>query len=110
MIELLQPISLAPERVSKRSSAPPPALQHVAYAVPASDVADVRRSLDERGLSVYLRSQLGEVVTTLHEASALLGHDLEINADSEALRTFFGMVSGGGEGWDGSESLRRVET
>ena len=68
----------------------------------------MRSSLDERGLPQYLSSQLGEVDTTLHDASAVLGHDIEIHVDGEGLRDFFGMVSGAAEGWDGSEPLRPV--
>ena len=44
----------------------------VGYVVPATEVADLRSSLDERGLTQYLSSQLGEVETTLHDASAAL--------------------------------------
>ena len=70
----------------------------------------MRSSLDERGLPQYLSSQLGDVDTTLHDASAALGHDIEIHVDSQGLRDFFEMVRGGAEGWDGSEPLRPVET
>jgi methylmalonyl-CoA/ethylmalonyl-CoA epimerase len=109
-IELIEAVRLAPERVEKSFSAPRPRIHHVAYAVPPTEVADVRRSLDERGLSQYLSSQLGEVDTTLHDASATLGHDIEIHVDSEGLRDFFGMVSGAAQGWDGSQPLRPVES
>jgi methylmalonyl-CoA/ethylmalonyl-CoA epimerase len=109
-IELMEPISLAPERVEKGFSAPRPRIQHVAYAVPPTEVADLRGSLDERGLTEYLSSRLGGVETTLHDASAVLGHDIEIHVDGEGLRDFFGMVRAGAEGWDGSEPLRPVES
>jgi methylmalonyl-CoA/ethylmalonyl-CoA epimerase len=109
-IELIEPMSLAPERVEERFSGPRPRIHHVGYAVPPTEVADLRSSLDERGLSLYLSSQLGEVENTLHDASAMLGHDVEILVDSEGLRDFFGMVRGGAEGWDGSEPLRLVES
>jgi hypothetical protein len=46
-------------------------------------------------------SQLGEVETTLHDASASLGHDIEIHVDNHGLRDFFGMVRDGADGWDG---------
>jgi hypothetical protein len=78
--------------------------------VPPSEVADLRSSLDERGLAQYLSAQLGAVDMTLHDASATLGHDIEIHADSEDLRGFFEMVRAGAEGWDGSEPLRPVES
>jgi methylmalonyl-CoA/ethylmalonyl-CoA epimerase len=109
-IELMQTVSLAPTRVEKGFSGPRPRIHHVAYVVPATEVADVRRSLDERGLTEYLSSQLGEVETTLHDASAALGHDKEIHADNEGLRDFFAMVKGAADGWDGSQPLRPVES
>ncbi len=109
-IELMEAVRLAPERVEKRFSGPRPRIHHVAYAVPPTEVADLRSSLEERGLPEYLSSQLGEVETTLHDASAALGHDIEIHVNSEGLRDFFGMVKGGAEGWDGSEPLRPIES
>ena len=107
-VELIEAISLAPERVEKAFADPRPRIQHVAYVVPPAEVAGLRRSLDERDLPQFLSSQLGEVETTLHDASAVLGHDIEIHADNEGLRDFFGMVRAGAEGWDGSEPLRPV--
>jgi Glyoxalase/Bleomycin resistance protein/Dioxygenase superfamily len=107
-IELMEAVSLAPERVKKRFSGARPRIHHIAYAVPPTEVADLRGSLDERGLTEYLSSQIGEVETTLHDASSVLGHDIEIHVDSERLRDFFGMVMAGAEDWDGSEPLRPV--
>jgi methylmalonyl-CoA/ethylmalonyl-CoA epimerase len=109
-IELIETVSLAPERVEKGFSGPRPRIHHVGYAVPPAEVAALRDALDERDLSQYLSSQLGEVENTLHDASAVLGHDIEILVDSGGLRDFFGMVSGAAQGWDGSEPLRPVET
>ena len=56
----------------------------------------------------YLNAQLGEVDMTFHDASATLGHDIEIHVDSQGLRDSFKMVRDGAEGWDGSEPLRPV--
>jgi hypothetical protein len=109
-IELMEAVSLAPERVEKGFSGPRPGIHHVAYAVPPTEVAGLRSSLDQRGMSQYLSAQLGEVDMTFHDASAALGHDIEIHVDCECLRDFFEMVSGGAEGWDGSEPLRPVES
>ena len=109
-IELIQAFSLAPERVERGFSGPRPRVHHVAYAVPPTEVADLRSSLDERGLPQYLSAQLGEVDLTLHDASATLGHDIEIHVDCEGLRGFFAMVRGSAEGWDGSKPLRPVES
>ena len=109
-IELMQALSLAPERVAKGFSGPRPRIHHVAYVVPATEVAAVRRSLDERGLTEYLSSQLGAVETTLHDASATLGHDIEIHVDNEGLRGFFAMVEEAADGWNGSQPLRPLES
>lgn len=108
-IELIEAIGLAPERVAKGFAAPRPRIHHVAYVVPPAEAAGLRSALDERGLPQYLSSRLGELDMTLHDASAVLGHDIEIHVDNESLRAFFQMVRDGAERWDGSEPLRPVE-
>jgi hypothetical protein len=45
----------------------------------------------------------------VHDASSSLGHDVEIHADNEGLRGFFGMVKGAAADWDGSQPLRAVD-
>ena len=108
-VELIEAIRLAPERVEKAFADPRPRIQHVAYVLPSTEVGDVRRALDERGVPHYLNSQFGEVETTIHDASTVVGHDIELHADNQGLRDFFAMVRTGAEGWDGSEPLRSVE-
>ena len=107
-IELMEIVDLAPERVERRFSGPRPAIHHVAYAVPPAEVGRLRSRLDQRGLPEYLSAQLGEVDVTFHDASASLGHDIEVHVDSQGLREFFAMVRGGVDGWDGSKPLRPV--
>jgi methylmalonyl-CoA/ethylmalonyl-CoA epimerase len=106
VIELIQPARLAPFRVEERFAGPRPRIQHVAYVLPSESVREVRSELDARDVPAYLSSQLGALDTTLHDAAALLGHDLEIHADVEGLHQFFAMVRAAAEGWDGSEPLR----
>jgi hypothetical protein len=106
VIELIEAVSLAPERVEKGFSGSRPRIQHVAYVALPQEVAELRRSLDERGLPEYLSSQLGGVETTLHDATNILGHDIEVHVSNEGLHDFFAMVRGGAEGWDGSQPLR----
>jgi len=107
-VELIETIRLAPGRVEKAFSGPRPRVHHVAYAVPRAEVEALRSELDRRGLATYLSAQLGEVENTFHDASASLGHDVEVQVDSIEFREFFGMVSGGAEDWDGSDPLRPV--
>jgi hypothetical protein len=107
-IELLEIVDLAPERVERGFAGPRPAIHHVAYVVPPEEVGRLRSTLDQRGLPEYLSAQLGELDLTLHDASASLGHDIEVHADNQGMRDFFEMVRGGVEGWDGSEPLRPV--
>jgi methylmalonyl-CoA/ethylmalonyl-CoA epimerase len=107
-IELLEIVRLVPERVEARFSGARPRVHHVAWVVPAASVSDLRRDLEDRGLPEYLSAKLGELDSTLHDASASLGHDIEIHVDSQALHDFFHMVREGAEGWDGSDPLRPV--
>jgi methylmalonyl-CoA/ethylmalonyl-CoA epimerase len=109
-IELIEVVRLVPERVEGRFSGARPRVHHVAWVLPPVSVEDFRRELEERGLPEYLSARLGELDSTLHDASASLGHDLEIHVDNQGLRDFFQMVREGAEGWDGSEPLRPAAT
>jgi hypothetical protein len=72
------------------------------------DEAEPRQQLEleARGLPEYLRSRLGEVDTTLHDAGATLGYDLELHADNDGLRSFFALVCQAADGWDGADLMR----
>jgi catechol 2,3-dioxygenase-like lactoylglutathione lyase family enzyme len=109
-IELMETVRLVPERIKARFSGARPRVHHVAWAVPPPSVENLRRELEDRGLPEYLSAQLGDLDVTFHDASASLGHDIELHVDSQALRDFFQTVREGAESWDGSEPLRRVAT
>jgi len=109
-IELMEIARLVPERIEGHFSGARPGVHHVAWALPPGSVRDLRRELEERGLPEYLSAQLGELDITFHDASASLGHDIEIHVDSRGLRDFFQMVREGAEGWDGTEPLRPAAT
>jgi len=87
-IELMEIVRLVPERIEGRFSGARPGVHHVAWAVPPASVEDLRRELEDRGLPEYLSAQLGELDITFHDASASLGHDIEIHVDSHGLRDF----------------------
>ena len=101
----MQLVRLVPERIEAHFSGARPRVHHVAWAVPRASVEDLRRELEDRGLPEYLSARLGELDITFHDASASLGHDIEIHVDNQGLRDFFQMVRGGAEGWDGSIPL-----
>lgn len=105
-IELLEIKRAAPQRVEARWAGPRPRIHHVAYVVPGPTVAGLRDSLEQGGLPEYLSAQLGELEMSFHDASATLGHDLEIHVDNPGLRGFFELVGASAEGWDGAEPLR----
>ena len=105
-IELTEVTRVAPGRVEERFAGPRPGIHHVGYVVPEDSVRDLRAELDKRNLPEYLSAQLGDIDNTFHDASALLGHDIEIHVDSDGLRETFAMVRESAEGWDGSKPLR----
>jgi hypothetical protein len=108
-IELMQATEVAPQRVEAQFDGPRPRVHHLGYVLPPEDVESARAALDAGGVPEYLRSEFGGAVTTLHTASPTLGHDLEIHADNEGLRGFFGMVKDASWNWDGSQPLRPLE-
>ena len=107
-IELIQTVRLVPERVESRFAGDRPRVHHIAWVAPRASVEDLRRELEDRGMPEYLSTRLGEVDATLHDASASLGHDIEIHVECQPLRDFFEMVRDGAENWDGSDPLRPV--
>jgi hypothetical protein len=107
-IELLEIAHASPDRVAARWAGPRPRLHHVGYVLPRAAAAGLRAELDGRGIPEYLSARLGEVDMTFHDASATLGHDLEIHVDVPGLRDFFEMVRTSADGWDGSEPLRSL--
>jgi hypothetical protein len=106
-VELMQIARITPERADRRfTRSHRPRIQHVAYVLPEAEVDTVRAELEARGLPEYLRSRLGEFDTTLHDADATFGHDLELHADNDGLRAFFALVRQAADGWDGTELMR----
>ena len=51
--------------------------------------------------------QPSDVDFTYHDASASLGHDIELHVDSDGLRGFFAMFESAAADWDGSTDLLR---
>jgi Glyoxalase/Bleomycin resistance protein/Dioxygenase superfamily len=106
-VELMQIARITPRRADQRFSRTRcPRIQHVAYVLPPTEVDDGRAELEARGVPEYLRSRLGQIETTLHDADAAFGYDLELHADNNGLRAFFALVREAADGWDGGELMR----
>lgn len=107
-VELMVIAKMAPERAAARFAGDTrPRFHHAAYAVPPAEREAIGAELEAAGLPEYLHARFGEDVEfTYHDASASLGHDIELHADSEGLRGFFAMFESAAEGWDGSDLLR----
>jgi methylmalonyl-CoA/ethylmalonyl-CoA epimerase len=105
-IEVMQLKRLAPERVRERFSQSPPHLHHIAYVVAPERLAAARDDLERRGLPAYLHATVGDIDLTYHEAARATGHHVELHADSQGLRDFFGMIHDASVEWDGSDPLR----
>lgn len=105
-VELIQIEYLEPARVREGFSQSPPRLHHAAYVVPRQRVAEARDELELRGLPAFLHATMGDLDSTLHDGVSVMGHHLELHADSQALHDFFAMVRNASAGWDGSDPLR----
>ena len=97
----MQIARITPERADRRFTRNHlPRIQHVAYVLRGAEVDAVRAELEPRGLPESLRSRLGEVDSTLHDAGATFGYDLELHADNDGLHGFFALVRQAAHGWD----------
>lgn len=84
-----------------------PALHHVAWAVDNWD--EVVAALESAGAPSYMQARFGSMHTSYHDASAVLGHHIEIHQKNDDLVGFFGMIRNASIGWDGSDLLRVPE-
>jgi hypothetical protein len=105
-IEVMQLKRLEPERVREGFSHAPPYLHHTAYVVAPERLAEAREDLEQRGLPAFLHATLGDLDVTFHEAAHVTGHHMELHADSQGLRDFFGIIHAASLDWDGSDPLR----
>jgi methylmalonyl-CoA/ethylmalonyl-CoA epimerase len=107
-IEIIQLKRLEPEPLREKFSQSPPRLHHTAYVVARERLAEARDELERRGLPAFLHATMGDLDSTLHDGSLVTGHHLELHADCQGLRDFFGMVRSASVGWDGSDPLRQL--
>lgn len=79
-----------------------PALHHIAWVV--DDWDHVVDELNRAGAPSYMQARSGQ--TSYHDASAMLGHHIEIHRRNPDLIAFFGMIREASSGWDGTDPYR----
>ena len=99
MVELLCEHHTLSERVG-----PATGVHHMAFFV--DDVPATQAALVEHGWAEALYAEAGATAFAMHDATAELGHLVEIYADSEGLRAFYEMVRQASLDWDGTDPVR----
>lgn len=106
VIELMQVDRCEPARVAEAMEHVAPQLNHVSWAeTSASLVSD---ALTDGGAPEFLRGSLDDISFVFHDARAVLGHNLEVHADTPGFRDFFTVVREGSRGWDGKDPVREL--
>lgn len=104
-VEFMQVHHAAPESVSDPlTSMKAPTLHHIAWVV--DDWDEVVAELNRAGAPSYMQARFGQMHTSYHDASSMLGHHIEIHKRNPDLSAFFGMIREASVGWDGSEPYR----
>jgi catechol 2,3-dioxygenase-like lactoylglutathione lyase family enzyme len=89
------------------SLARPGPLHHVAYFVESFERATA--ALAGSGWPAVLTATGGQTRFAFHDATAELGHLVEIYEGSPRLRSFYDMVREASQGWDGITPIRRLD-
>lgn len=104
-VEFMEVHDASPETVSDPlTSFTLPALHHIAWVV--DDWDGVVAELDRIGAPSYMQARFGQMQTSYHDASSMLGHHIEIHRRNPDLAAFFGMIREASIGWDGTDPYR----
>ena len=79
-------------------------VHHMAFFV--DNVSDAQASLAENGWPESLYATAGDTAFAMHDATADLGHLVEVYEDTERLLGFYSHVRSLRAGWDGSDPIR----
>lgn len=99
MVELLCEHHDATERIG-----PSVGVHHMAFFV--DDVGAAQHLLGEQGWQEVLYAEAGQTAFAMHDATAQLGHLVEIYQPNDRLTGFYEMVRDSARDWDGSTPLR----
>ena len=78
-------------------------IAHIAYI--AEDPNAESERLEAAGMPKFLHLRQGPIQISLHDAP-VLGHAIEVHANTDAINRLFAMFASAAQGWDGSEPLR----
>lgn len=105
MVELLCEHHADPEPGERvQRVGPLTGLHHMAFFV--DDVSTAQDALVEHGWAEALYAEAGNTQFAMHDATAELGHLVEIYRDSGGLVQFYDMVRAAATDWDGSDPIR----
>ncbi|WP_410675856.1 VOC family protein [Amycolatopsis sp. cmx-4-68] len=104
-LELMQIKDTAPDRITGTVPATRPGLHHFGYVTSSPD--EVRAQLEAMGIPAFLEAVLGDIAFTMHDATHLWGHSVEVHADTPGIRAFWRDVHESSAGWDGRDPIRR---
>lgn len=79
-------------------------VHHMAFLV--ESFADAATELSTAGYTQAMRATAGSTDFAFHDATADLGHYIEIYEGSDGLRGFYAMVRTASVEWDGSDPIR----
>jgi hypothetical protein len=97
-----------PEHVEAALVSATPTINHIGCVVASLD--DESAELETRGFPAFLRAGIGDIEFVMHDARALLGHNLEVHQDSEGFRGFFSQVYEAAVDWDGRDPIRELNS
>ncbi len=107
MIEFITQHDDAPSAVRDVYRATERGLHHVAHFVP--DLAAALAHYNAAGLATAMEAATADGVTfAMVDATASLGHMLELYEPVAALEQFYGYVRRKSQGWDGRDPVRRI--
>ncbi len=106
MVELVKDHTVGPSPVADVVGPGGSGLHHLAYFV--TDLASAQSALTDLGWpeALWALTPSG-VAFAFHDATASLGHMIEVYEGTPALRGFYAMVREAASGWDGTDPVRR---
>ncbi len=109
MVELVQDHTVGPSPIADVVGQGGSGLHHLAFFVEDLDSASLALSARGWHEALFARTSSG-VSFAFHDATADLGHMVEIYEGTPRLRSFYSMVADASVGWDGSRPVRELSS